>query len=211
VAHEVNNPLAAIRSYADNAVVLLERGKADSVRANLSEIAGLTERLARITRQLKVFSRKSSNALEPVNVATAVDHALALVEARRLGDGVELVWRHPAEPVWVRGEDVRLQQVLVNLFRNALDALRGAPEKRLEVRLESGGLTVRDTGAGIAPKHLGDLFEPFFTTKPAGEGLGLGLSISARIVQEFGGTLSAANHRQGGAVFTLTLNPAEPR
>ena len=119
----------------------------------------------------------------------------------------------PAEPVWVNGEDVRLQQVLVNLFTNAGYSMRGRPERTLHIGLtveaERATLTVRDTGRGIAPDDLARLFVPFFTTKEAGEGLGLGLSISHGIVRDFGGTIAATNHPEGGACFTLRLKRTE--
>ncbi|WP_431859014.1 sensor histidine kinase [Azospirillum sp.] len=213
IAHEINQPLAAIRTFADNATVLLERGKAEMVRDNLLEIAGLTDRMAAITRHLKGFARRASGRQSAVDVVSAVHQVLALLEARRRRDDVTVALDLPGEPVWVNGEDVRLQQVLVNLFTNAGDAMRGRPERTLHLRLRTDDgcavLTVRDTGAGIAPDDLGRMFVPFFTTKEAGEGLGLGLSISHGIVRDFGGTIAAANHPDGGACFTLTLKRTE--
>ncbi|HYG90349.1 MAG TPA: ATP-binding protein [Azospirillum sp.] len=218
IAHEINQPLAAIRTFADNATVLLERGKAEMVRDNLLEIAGLTDRMAAITRHLKGFARRASGRQSAVDVVSAVHQALALLEARRRRDDVTVRLDLPGEPVWVNGEDVRLQQVLVNLFTNAGDAMRGRPERILHLSLRTDDgcavLTVRDTGAGIAPDDLGRMFVPFFTTKEAGEGLGLGLSISHGIVRDFGGTITAANHpasenEPGGACFTLTLKRTE--
>ena len=111
-------------------------------------------------------------------------------------------------PAWVRGDAIRLEQVLINLLRNALDAMADTPRKRLEIRLHADEqcwqLTVADSGGGIADEHLACVFDPFFTTKPVGDGLGLGLAVSYAIVHELGGRLSAAN-RGDGAVFTLTL------
>lgn len=218
IAHEINQPLAAIRTFADNATVLLERGKAAMVRDNLAEIASLTDRMAAITRHLKGFARRASGTLGAVDMAAAVPQALALLEARLRRDDVTVALDLPDEPVWVTGEDVRLQQVLVNLFTNAADAMRGCPMRILRVGLALDGdwavLTVRDTGWGITDDDLGRLFVPFFTTKEAGEGLGLGLSISHGIVRDFGGTITAANHpagngEPGGALFTLRLKRTE--
>ena len=111
-------------------------------------------------------------------------------------------------------EDIRLQQVLVNLFTNAIDAMKGRPERLLGLEIERTDgavvLRVRDSGPGIDETALPHLFEAFFTTKALGSGLGLGLSISAGIAHEFGGSLAAANHPEGGALFTLSLPPAEP-
>ena len=213
IAHEINQPLAAIRTFADNATVLLERGKAGMVRDNLVEIASLTDRMAAITRHLKGFARRASGKQSAVNVAAAVPRALALLEAKLRRDDVTIALDLPDEPVWVNGEDVRLQQVLVNLFTNAGDAMRGCPQRTLHIALaveaSHAVLTVHDTGRGFTDDDLARLFVPFFTTKEAGEGLGLGLSISHGIVRDFGGTISACNHPQGGALFTLRLKRTE--
>ncbi len=213
MAHEINQPLAAIRSYADNGKTLMDMGRHDLARENLGEIAALTERMGRITGQLKLFARKSSRSAEPVALAAVVDGALALMFGRLRADGVELDWEPPDDALLVRGEEVRLQQVLVNLLRNAADAMRDQDERRLSVRVAADGrqvrLIVRDNGPGIAPDVLPRLFDPFFTTKQAGDGLGLGLSISEGIVRDLDGQLTAANHPDGGAVFTITLSRAE--
>ncbi|WP_247871871.1 ATP-binding protein [Azospirillum sp. TSO35-2] len=216
IAHEINQPLAAMRSFADNAVVLLERGRPDAVRANLGEIAELTDRMAAITRQLKGFARRASGTLGPVSIHAAVGQALALLESKLRREDVTVETDLPDRPVWVVGEDVRLQQVLVNLIGNAADAMRGCPVRRLRIALVAAEgealLSIADSGAGIAEADLPRLFVPFFTTKEAGEGLGLGLSISHGIVEDFGGSLTAAN-RNGtpgnGAVFTLRLKTTE--
>lgn len=216
IAHEINQPLAAMRSFADNAVVLLERGRTDAVRANLTEIAELTDRMAAITRQLKGFARRASGTLGPVSVHAAVAQALALLESKLRREDITVEVDLPDRPVLVVGEDVRLQQVLVNLVGNAADAMRGSPVRRLRIGLVSAEgealLSITDSGSGIAEADLPRLFVPFFTTKEAGEGLGLGLSISHGIVEDFGGNLTAAN-RNGkpghGAVFTLRLKTTE--
>ncbi|TWA61700.1 two-component system C4-dicarboxylate transport sensor histidine kinase DctB [Azospirillum brasilense] len=209
MAHEINQPLAAIRSFADNAVVLLERGRPDAVRDNLAEIADLTDRMAAITRSLKGFARRASGTLGAVSAAAAVGQALALLEARLRRDSVTVDTDLPPTPLLVTGEDVRLQQVLVNLIGNAADAMRASPRRHVRIALAAEGeeavLTVRDSGPGIAEADLPRIFVPFFTTKEAGDGLGLGLSISHGIVEDFGGSLTAANHPEGGALFTIRL------
>lgn len=213
MAHELNQPLAAIRTYADNGVTLLERGRSEAARDNLLEIGNLTERMARISGQLKMFARKSPAVAEPVSLPAAVDGALALLQGRFAADGIEVAWRHPDHRAMVWAEDLRLQQVLVNLLRNAADAVRDRPLRRIVIdcgRQEDGvWLTVTDSGAGIAAEVLPHLFEPFFTTKAAGDGLGLGLSISENIVRDFGGRLSVANAAEGGARFTILLRQWE--
>jgi two-component system, NtrC family, C4-dicarboxylate transport sensor histidine kinase DctB len=213
MAHEINQPLAAIRTYAENAVTLLGMGRSEMARDNLGEIAALTERMARITGQLKQFARKSARRSEPVSLSGVVAAALALLAGRLRAEKVEVAWAPPPADLQVWGEDVRLQQVLVNLFGNAADAMVEAKERRLSISAVATAATValdiRDTGPGLTAETMASLFDPFFTTKPAGEGLGLGLSISEGIVRELGGRLTAANHPDGGAVFTVTLRRVE--
>ncbi|MFT7106118.1 MAG: two-component system C4-dicarboxylate transport sensor histidine kinase DctB [Yoonia sp.] len=105
---------------------------------------------------------------------------------------------------------MRLQQVIVNLISNALDAMEGLPNRQVTIIVTGPIISVRDTGAGIDPDLDANIFDPFFTTKAPGKGLGLGLSISFNIVSDFGGVLSAANHPEGGAVFTVALQETTP-
>ncbi|MBB3192022.1 sensor histidine kinase [Halomonas cerina] len=209
INHEFNQPLAAIRAYAENARTFLSRSRTEVADANLGQIVELTERMAQISAQLRQFSRKSGDTLTPVSVASCFDYALRLFQAR-LNEGVVSVERHwPDEAVWVRAEPVRLEQVLVNLIGNALQAMAETTEPRLTLTIVPEGKRVRiaviDNGPGIAEADLPRLFEPFFTTKSTGSGLGLGLSISARIIDDLGGRLEAANVPGGGATFTITL------
>ncbi|NMG45134.1 sensor histidine kinase [Aromatoleum toluvorans] len=210
IAHELNQPLAALRTLSTNAGRFLERGDAATARANLDRIADLADRMGRITGQLRNFARRSSGLSEPVRLCHAIDNALGLLEARLRRSAVEVEWHCPTddEPVAMCDAN-RLEQVLVNLIGNALDAMAGQDRPRLELRCERADgvvrLQVRDHGPGLSDEVQPHLFEPFFTTKPAGEGLGLGLAISAGIVRDFGGSLQGANQPDGGAVFTLEL------
>ncbi len=209
IAHELNQPLAALRTLSGNGVRFLERGDVATTRANLERIAQLVDRMGLITGQLRAFARKSSGQLQPVALCHALDAALALLEPRLSQAGAEVVRHCPLPEPRARCDANRLEQVLINLIGNALDAMDGQPAPRIE--LDCAGLdgqarlSVRDHGPGLDEAALSHLFEPFFTTKAAGVGLGLGLTISAGIVRDFGGTLSGANHPDGGAVFTLEL------
>ncbi len=213
ISHEINQPLAAIRTYADNGRVLLERGKLETVAANLSGIAGLTERIARITSQLKTFARRPSDELRPIQLERVVSEALGLVGPQLRQWRITVADGTVECGLCILAETVRIEQVLVNLFRNAIDAMRDAPLRRLDISAERDGgeavLRVRDTGTGIAETALPQLFDPFFTTKTEGEGLGLGLSVSYGIVKAFGGSITAGNHREGGAEFVLRLPLSE--
>ncbi len=208
IAHELNQPLAAIRSYAHNAVLLLERGRADDARTNLGKIEDLTERMARISHHLKTVARRPAETLGPVDLRATALSALSLFDGRIAQEAVALVNLIPAE-VRVLAEPIRLQQVLVNLIANALDAMREVEERRLilDARRQEGRivLTIADTGAGMAEATRARLFDPFFTTKEVGRGLGLGLSISYNIVKDFGGAIALDSEEGRGSVFALTL------
>lgn len=208
LAHEINQPLTAQRMQLATLRLLLEHGRVDDAYKALKPVDDMLTRMAALTGHLKTFARKSPSGLrERLDLATVVDQALQLLDARLRDEQVSLVL-HLTRPAWVRGDAIRLEQVLINLLRNALDAMHGKPCKRLEIRLQADEqlwhLSVSDNGGGIAEEHLAQVFDPFFTTKPVGDGLGLGLAVSFAIVHESGGRLSAENG-DAGAVFSLTL------
>jgi two-component system, NtrC family, C4-dicarboxylate transport sensor histidine kinase DctB len=209
MTHELNQPLAALRTLSDNALVLLARNRTDDVQNNLTLISQLTERMGKITGQFKAFARKSPLQLGPVSVRQALGNALALLDQRLRNGQIAITQDLQQDDVKVLGDANRLEQVLVNLFANALDAMQGAAVTQLEIVVREHAarvsIVVRDTGPGIAPELLPRLLEPFVTTKEQGAGLGLGLAVSAGIVREFGGSLVAANRPQGGAEFTIEL------
>ncbi|SFX78729.1 sensor histidine kinase [Marinospirillum alkaliphilum] len=231
INHELNQPLAALRSYAENARTFLTRNQPETADSNLEQILLLTERMAEISAQLKMFSRKSGDQLVPVSVQAAFDYALKLYWNQFQQQNIEVIRRFPAQEVFVLADMVRLEQVLVNLLSNALHAMKQAPLRQIHLCtefLQQDGrewvqIQVWDTGSGIPPHQLEEIFDPFFTSKEPGQGLGLGLSISSRIVQDLGGRLEAGNHLQfqrlqdpasanscTGAVFTLYLPACHP-
>lgn len=209
VTHELNQPLAALRTLSDNALTFLERGRPSHAEANLRMIGELIERMGRITSQLKRFARKAPTQLQPVVAAEAINNALFLVGQRLRKERVELMFDPQLADARVLADANRLEQVLVNLFTNALDAMAITPVRRLEVTVEADGNTtvirVRDTGMGLSEAVRARLFEPFFTTKEQGTGLGLGLAISEGIVREFSGSLKASGRPEGGAEFSIYL------
>ncbi|KQY81292.1 ATP-binding protein [Pelomonas sp. Root1444] len=203
LSHEVNQPLTALRALARNSMRLLEAGRQDAVAANLQIMDDMVERMSQITRQLKSFARKADEQVtSAVSLLDCVRNALLLLEHRSRALGLATEIDLPPG-LRVRAEANRLEQVLVNLFGNAIDAMQHEAERRLRVRAvaQDAGqrvlVQVQDCGPGVGEADLARLFEPFFTTKPAGEGLGLGLVISAKIVHEFGGTLRAEKLAQG--------------
>ena len=209
ISHELNQPLMAIRSFAENAELFFLRDRPEKARENLARIAELARRMGRIIQNLRAFARQESGPVGDVDLVAVVGSALETAAEKIARGGVELDWVPPAQPVLVRGGEVRLEQVVVNLVSNAVDAMAEAPLRRLTLALDEGAervsLTLTDTGPGIADAER--VFDPFYTTKKIGaaEGMGLGLSISYGLVQSFGGALRAENTPRGGARFTLEL------
>ncbi|UWQ23024.1 sensor histidine kinase [Jannaschia sp. W003] len=212
VSHELNQPLAAMKTYLAGAKLLLQRRRPDEALSSFQRIDDLIERMGAITRQLKSYARKGDQAFERFDMRDAVAAALALMEPQLRQHKVRLTQAVPNHPVWIEADRLRLEQVVINLVRNALDAMLGAEERELEMLLSHGDeavLTVRDTGHGITDRE--QLFEPFYTTKAPGEGTGLGLAISSGIVKDMGGRLTARNSTRGGAVFEVRLPCVDKR
>ncbi|PCJ74012.1 MAG: C4-dicarboxylate ABC transporter [Rhodobacteraceae bacterium] len=212
ISHELNQPLAAIQSYAENAVILLERDRGADASKNLGQISSLAGRMGRIIRNLRAFARKEGEPATRVDLVKVVEDTLELAGIRLREKHVVVHWKKPAAPVFVNGGGVRLQQVVLNLISNATDAMEGQDDPQIWIDISRNSavyLQVRDNGPGLIDKDK--IFEPFYTTKPVGEGdgMGLGLSISYGIVQSFGGQIVGENHRNGGAVFRIELTPAE--
>lgn len=214
ITHELNQPLTALTTLSDNANQLAERGRIDEVRGNLTHISQLAERMGRIVSHIKAFSRKGDAARAAVSVDEAIRQALMLVETRRRQAGVTVIADPVPADLAVWANAVRLEQVLVNLIRNAIDATAEAPaaeSSTVRVSVEPiekwVRITVRDFGPGIPADVLPRLFEPFFTTKDDGQGLGLGLAISLAIIEDFGGRLEGRNAGDdaGGAEFIIEL------
>ncbi|WP_341960671.1 ATP-binding protein [Pseudomonas sp. RC10] len=210
ISHELNQPLAAIRSYAENAEVLLDHQRTDDARDNLKLISELTGRMASIIAHLRAFARRDRHAPESVALQPAFDDALALLAKRRRAMDVELIRDLPDATLWVQAGETRLRQVLGNLLANALDALteKGPPRKlwiSAEYNAEGVNLYIRDNGPGFSREALEHAREPFFTTKTRTQGLGLGLAICDTLMRALGGELLFANHPEGGALLTLRM------
>jgi two-component system NtrC family sensor kinase len=206
VCHEVANPLTAIHSM----VQLLQSGASlppETLERGLANIASNVQRVLAITRKLNDFSRASAEARSPVAVDEPVVEALQSIGQDALFRRIEI--EHVRSPqLAVLGARDQLAQVYANVLLNAAQAMEGCGRVIIESRRVGRAMaevSIRDTGPGIAPGHLGRLFEPFFTTKPAGHGTGLGLAISNEIVLEHGGAMHAENHPQGGACFRVLL------
>lgn len=206
VSHELNQPLAAMKTYLAGARLLLQRKRPEEALSSFQRIDDLIERMGAITRQLKSYARKGGEAFEPVDLRACLSSALSMMEPQLKLRVVKITRTLPRTPVMVMADRIRLEQVIINLLRNALDATRDRSDAQIDLILSSGDvalLAVRDNGTGIV--DLDNLFEPFYTTKKPGEGVGLGLAISSGIVTDLGGRLMARNAEGGGAVFEMQL------
>ncbi len=206
VSHELNQPLAAMRTYLAGAKLLLQRRRPAEAMSSFQRIDDLIERMGSITKQLKSYARKGGDDLIDVDMRDAVSASLSMMAPQLSQMKVEIQTTLPPDPVLVLADKVRVEQVIVNLLRNALDATKMQEDRRIDIILVGGDmvkLAVRDNGPGI--ENLDDLFEPFYTTKKPGDGVGLGLAISSGIAKDLGGRLIARNASTTGAVFELWL------
>lgn len=211
ISHELNNPLAAIRSYADNARQFLNLDKIPKADENLARIAELTERMGKISSQLKFFARKSSGNLETVVIEYVIQSSIDITSPQRKNSNVKIFTDGILPGLSVRADHIQLEQVLVNLLNNAVHALSDQQSGEVHISTEKLAnqvlIHVSDNGPGIDENNLEHIFDPFFTTRKSG--LGLGLSISSRIIDSMNGKLTAVNQKSGGACFSIALPSAE--
>ncbi len=211
ISHELNNPLAAIRSYADNARQFLTLNKLAKADENLGRIAGLTERMAKISSQLKFFARKSSGNLELIKIKTVIKTAIDIVTPQSKRNQITINTIKPQTTLMAMADTIQLEQVLINLINNAMNAIETQTQGHIDIISEQQKewilIHVDDNGPGINSNHLDKIFDPFFTTRESG--LGLGLSISARIINGMNGHLSATNLPDSGARLTISLPAVE--
>jgi len=204
VTHELGQPIAAMRNHLAAAEI-----KGDAPAPMMGRLAGLVERMEGITRQLKFFASPSEPALAPVDLNDAVSEAAALVAPNIGTAGIHLTRDLAALPVLVQGNKLRIEQVLTNILRNAVDATHDSAQKDVTIRTGSaqgmGWVEVLDTGLGLGGAKLDDLQEPFVTSRASGQGMGLGLAISSGIVTEHNGRLTAQDRPGGGAVFRVEI------
>ncbi|MGP4674260.1 sensor histidine kinase [Agrobacterium salinitolerans] len=209
VAHEINQPVATIRAFADNARTLLKRDRLSEVTENLEDIAALTERIGTITTDLKILARKGRTAAEPVSVRLVIEGAVVLLRSRFSGQMDALEIALPDQNLKVLGSRIRLEQILINLLQNALEATETIDTARVEVRVREESdmivISVSDNGTGIPEAIRAQLFSPFNTSKESG--LGLGLVISNDIASDYGGRIEVASS-EAGTCFSVFLKRA---
>jgi two-component system, NtrC family, C4-dicarboxylate transport sensor histidine kinase DctB len=217
LSHEFNQPLAAVRTYAENLPVLIDRGRTAEARGNAGRILALVDRMSALGRDLRNFARTPDQTVARTTLADAIRTAAEIAGPRLRAAGVELTLDIAPDLPDVAAEPLRLEQVLVNVMANAADAADGGADRRVILTAERHGegarIRVRDFGPGVPGKLRDRIFDPFFSTKGVGKGLGLGLSISYNIVKDFGGDLSVVDPVGGGAEFRIDLRaaPAESR
>ena len=207
VAHELNQPIAALKMYIASCRLMLERNDTAELDSTLLNVLGISDRMAKVTGQLKAYARKSSDSEGAFEVRAAVDETLSLMQHQFEHEFCKFKADYSCPDLSVSGDRGRFEQVLINLFRNALDAMKDQDEKLLKVDVvhenETVVISVADNGPGIAPEVEEKVFEPFVTTKE--EGVGLGLSISYKAIKEMGGRMWSDNRPEGGGVFFLEL------
>ncbi|MCP5016588.1 MAG: HAMP domain-containing protein [Ketobacter sp.] len=209
IAHEINQPLSAIGHYSHNGLRLIKLGRLHDTEKNLNQISNLTKRATTIITRLKSLARKQEENLVVVDLDTVVENVLSMFEGDEVRKIATVELNFEQEQNEVLADPVQLEQVVLNLFTNALDAIADSPEKLIEIncchKKSTIEIQVRDSGPGIDAELRGHIFEPFFTTKRIGQNLGLGLSISYNIIKNFGGKLIADNHYESGASFCIRL------
>ncbi len=211
IAHEMNQPLSAMRYYLHNAKKLLERGAVDIHEKNLEKIGELIERMAKMISHLKTFARWRTNRLKAVDIITVLERALTLLTVKIENTGVDVTRTTGTDSIAVYADSIRLEQVFVNVISNAIDAVSNNEQgnRKIIIELTETSDTVVtgiiDNGSGIDPENLETVFDPFFTTKEVGKGLGLGLSISFNIIKGFGGTIVASQDKNGFTRFSISL------
>ncbi|MBL4874462.1 MAG: sensor histidine kinase [Rhodobacteraceae bacterium] len=206
VSHELNQPLAAMRTYLAGARLLLQRNRTEEALISFQRIDDLIERMGAITKQLKSHATKTSGVAVTIDLRDSVASAMSMMAPQLGKTQVNIVRNFSDQPALVVGDPVRIEQIIVNLLRNALDAVKPVEDKRIEVTLkveDAVTLMVQDNGTGI--EDASTLFEPFATTKKPGEGVGLGLAISAGFATDMNGKLTGRNATPVGAIFELLL------
>ena len=213
LVHEISQPLQATLTFLASTKLLIEREEYKLAQENLGEIDKLIRRVSSIVTHLKTFASKSHGTLSRVELNHVIDNSLLVLNSKIDSAGIELIWSPATMSISVKADEIKLEQILVNLIRNAIDAIQSleSPHQgRINIGLNSNStqaiITVSDNGCGISPDHLPMLFNPFFTTKPPGKGMGLGLSVSYGIVEEFGGRLEVAQNPDQGTTFSLILS-----
>lgn len=212
ITHEINQPLTAIASHLHNAGRHIDNGQTEKAHNSLNKINLLLTKISRITKHLKAFARTAGTELAPVNLKGVICDAIDLMSNQINEQNVTLTLHDIPSDLYVQAEPIRLEQVMVNLISNAIDAISSVTVKHISIHIKHHGekvsIDVQDTGTGIEEDKLEQIFDPFFTQKEVGQGLGLGLSISYNIIQDFAGQIKVTSTEAAGSCFTIELKKA---
>ncbi len=205
IIHELGQPISAMRNY-----LTAEEIAAEAMPNSLNPaLSGLVDRMQSINNQLRVFASSDIGETRAFDLRRASDASVELVAHEVSASDITLTRHYADGPVNVLGNQQQIEQVLVNLLRNAVDAVAGRSRREITVHVDCGHgrafAQITDTGSGLRGRSITDLQEPFMTTKPSGQGMGLGLAISAQIAKKMNGRIEACDTSEGGAVFTLWL------
>ncbi|MGI2170742.1 sensor histidine kinase [Shewanella sp. MF05960] len=207
INHELNQPLAALRSYAQNTQTFIGRNMIDDASSNIKIMIELTDRLADIIGQFKSFTRKSQGKDNATEISQSIEQAITIVQPEMDKQGIKLSLTLLKGKCQIWGDSVRLQQVLVNLMSNAIVAMQQSKDKHLHIEVYCDtkvNISIQDSGPGVRESQMSKIFEPYYTTSER-QGLGLGLSISQRIIESMQGSITVENAQQGGAIFHIIL------
>jgi len=209
ITHELGQPLSAMRTYIATLQLGSARNQDAVAEKTLQKLISLVERMTSVTHQLRYFARSGDKVVHRIKLQDTINGALNVTRPAIDAAGVDLKVTVPEQHIEIMAGEVRMEQVLINLIRNAIDAMEDSDTKRLNITVSSEQgkalLSVSDTGTGLSPETIKQLFEPFYTTKPSGIGMGLGLAISSNIIAEVGGTLTAENRDSGGSRFLVAV------
>ena len=207
INHEISQPLSALKTYLSSMRILIDRKKILEARSNFSRVDDLIDRMEKITTQLKLFSRKSEDLTEKINLLDSVDASLSLITPQFIDKRIRIKYQPPKEKLVVIGDQIKIQQIIINLLNNAVDALENIEDALITIKFvcEESTTQVKISDNGIGMDEPNSVFDPFYTTKAHGKGVGLGLSISYDLAMKFGGNLKANNIKPSGSEFTLTL------
>ncbi|WP_432454599.1 sensor histidine kinase [Agarivorans sp. QJM3NY_29] len=211
INHELNQPLTALQNYAENALRFQQKQQYQQVTHNLQDILKLCLKMSKMIAKFKIFSRKSSGQIACVSSSSSINAALAILANRIVKHEIKIEFSG-LEEQWVKADAIQLEQVLINLINNAIDALEQQADARLGIRQYQHDdwqcIAIWDNGPQLSEEQLQRIFEPFFTTKK--QGLGLGMAISKRLVETFDGELVVGNHGDIGPEFEIRLRSASP-
>jgi two-component system C4-dicarboxylate transport sensor histidine kinase DctB len=209
VAHEVSQPVAALATHIASARLVAARREDPEITQILGTMDKVVDRLSALTGHLKTFARKETRTSMQADLGAIIANALDLVDHKLRAFGVDVEYRRLRAPITVSANPVHVEQVLINLFSNAADAMEHRAIRVLSIGIVRRGagveIAVADTGQGIEPSEIGNLFDPFYSTKAAGRGLGLGLAISYGLVRDIGGAITVSSRPGQGSTFVVTL------